>query len=90
MTQKLIRNSNLMASAIDDELVMMDIEQGNYFGLNAVGAYIWTLLETPQSRDDIMGQVKDNFEAPDVSTLEKDVLDFIQTMIDNKLVQFGG
>ena len=86
MTDKLIRNANLMASAIDDEVVMMDMEQGQYFGLNAVGAHIWALLETPYSRDEIILNVKDNFEAPNTSALEKDVLDFIQTMIDNKLI----
>ena len=86
MTDKLIRNSNLMASAIDDELVMMDMEKGNYFGLNAVGAHIWALLETPHSRGDIVSSVKNDFDAPDLSALEKDVLEFIQTMIDNKLI----
>lgn len=86
MTDKLIRNSNLMASAIDDELVMMDMEQGNYFGLNAVGAHIWAVLETPQSREDIVSSVKNDFDAPDQSALEKEVLEFIQTMIDNKLI----
>lgn len=87
MTTKLIRSSKLIASAIDDELVMMDMDQGNYFSLNAVGAHIWTLLETPHSLKEVLSSVIESFEAPEQGGLEKDVSNFLQIMIKNELIQ---
>lgn len=33
----------------DGELVVLSLEDGMYYGLNAVGARVWTLLEQPRT-----------------------------------------
>lgn len=40
-------NEKLLASDLGDEIVMMNIENGDYIGLNSVGNTIWKLLEKP-------------------------------------------
>lgn len=87
MASKYIRNTSLIASKIDDELVMMDTDQGNYFGLNPVGAHIWNLLETAHSEADILASVQAAFAAPEASILQKDVSSFIELMTQNGLVK---
>ena len=42
-----IRNTEIFASKIDDEVVMMDDASGLYFALNPVAGKIWSLLEVP-------------------------------------------
>jgi len=43
-----VRNDNkFMISPIGDEIVMMSMENGNYIGINSVGASIWEKLEQP-------------------------------------------
>jgi hypothetical protein len=41
------RDPEIVHSAIDGEVVMMSMDQGEYFGLNEVGSRIWSLLERP-------------------------------------------
>ena len=40
------RNPEIIHRPIENELVMMSIEQGMYFGLDKTGTQIWELLET--------------------------------------------
>jgi hypothetical protein len=50
---KYIRNSSTISGRLDDEMVMMDIEQGKYFALNPVATRIWELLESPLTIDEL-------------------------------------
>ncbi|MQP65969.1 PqqD family peptide modification chaperone [Niveispirillum sp. SYP-B3756] len=45
------RADGLLTASIDEELLMMSVEQGRYFNLNAVGSRIWELLAEPMSVD---------------------------------------
>ena len=40
---------------------MMDLESGAYYGLNEVGARIWSLIETPTSVADICRTLRAEF-----------------------------
>ena len=42
-----IINSDIISGQIDDEIVMVDIDKGSYFSLNAVATRIWELLTEP-------------------------------------------
>ncbi len=46
-TIPITRNPNQVAAEIDGDLVMMNIEQGEYYGITGVGSRIWELLATP-------------------------------------------
>lgn len=37
---------NIMESAVGDELVLLDLDKGVYFGLDAIGAVIWSLAKS--------------------------------------------
>jgi hypothetical protein len=50
---KISRAGNCSAMMVDDELVMMSIELGQYFALNQAGARVWELLETPRTLADL-------------------------------------
>lgn len=40
-------DENLMSNELDEELVIMDIENGNYIGINRTGYFIWKALDKP-------------------------------------------
>lgn len=42
-------NNNFLTSAIGNEIVVMNMANGNFVGLNTVAADIWTILEHPVS-----------------------------------------
>ncbi|MBO0718288.1 MAG: PqqD family protein [Rhizobiales bacterium] len=56
------RQSDWLTAKVGDELVMMNVEQGNYVGLSEVGARIWELLETPLEMTALCGKLREEFE----------------------------
>lgn len=65
------RADGLLAAAVSDELLMMSVELGRYFNLNAVGARIWELLETPRTVDGLVAALTAEYDvAPDTARQE--------------------
>jgi hypothetical protein len=51
VTSMITRKEEITASNMDGEIVMMNIETGNYYNLGKTGSVIWTLLENPITVD---------------------------------------
>ncbi len=79
------RNLEIITNEIDDELVMMSVEEGKYFGLNAIGASIWEQLEEPKTIESIVNILLDKFEV-NQEQCEKESLDFISEMIKKNVI----
>lgn len=79
------RSSDVMASPVDNELVMMDIERGMYYALNPVGSDIWERLTQPVRVADLCAQLQQEY-AVDRSTCEADVLAVLNDMAENGLL----
>ncbi len=59
---KYLRHSKTISGRLDEELVMMDIEQGKYFALNPVATRIWELLENPLTVEDLCTVLMDEYD----------------------------
>lgn len=79
------RSSDVMASQVDNELVMMDVERGMYYALNPVGADIWERLAEPQKVADLCAQLMQQYDV-DQATCEADVLAVLNDMAENGLL----
>ena len=82
-TTILARNPEIIANAIDDEIVMMSIEEGSYFGLNSIGSIIWTELEEAKSIETIISILLERFDVEE-KTCREETIAFIESMIKNK------
>lgn len=49
---------------LDDELVVLDLNQGEYYSLNPAGAQIWKALEAGQGLDWIRDEVVSRWPIP--------------------------
>jgi hypothetical protein len=58
----LTRSTDLVFSEVDDEVTMMHVETGRYYGLNRVGAAVWFLLEEPARFGTICDALVERFE----------------------------
>ena len=85
-----VRQSEEQVSAeVDGEVVMMSVEQGNYYGLDEVGSRIWELVETPSTVTEVCDALVAEFDV-DRATCEGDVIRFLQEMADQGLVAVDG
>jgi len=79
----LSRNSDIFYAAVDsDEAVMLNVAAGKYYGLNAVAARIWELLEHPMTLAQLCAKICEEFEV-DSQTCEAAVLEFADEIIGN-------
>ncbi|OYY71820.1 PqqD family peptide modification chaperone [Sphingomonas sp. 28-63-12] len=73
------RQGDWVAARVGDEMVMMSVSNGQYLGLNMVGACIWDMLETPKSIDAIEAQLLTQFDVS-AETCRAEVAAFIEKL----------
>lgn len=79
------RSSKLLSTSFPGETVMMDMEQGKYFGLDLVGTEIWNRMESPIRIRELISQLMSIYQV-DESVISADVLEFVGVMVDKNLV----
>ncbi len=80
------RNANIIHAPVGtEEMVMLSVDAGRYYSLNAVGRRLWELLEEPRTRVELHAVICAEFEVDD-RTCEADIAKFVAEMIDNGLV----
>lgn len=83
--ETLQRSDELLTAAVNDELLMMSVDHGKYFNLNAVGTRIWELLETPTTLDGLVAALTAEYDVgPDIARQE--VERFINALRDRGLL----
>lgn len=83
------RNESLLSADLGDDVVMMDIDNGSYYGLEAVASRIWSLLETPCSARSICAQLVDEYEI-EAEQCEREVLTFLERLLSQRIVHVVG
>jgi hypothetical protein len=81
-----IQSKQVVQSKIDEEVVMMDIESGFYFGLNSVASVIWELLKDGKTVDELADYLITEYDVNREQCLEEtDIL--IKKMLDLKVIR---
>lgn len=86
MIKRFIQNKKIIQSKIGDEVVMMDIDSGFYFGMNGVGSVIWQHLSTPISLEELVSNLMEEFKV-DKQTCESDTMDFLNNLLEKKIIR---
>lgn len=82
----LVRDQYLAATDLDGQIVVLNVHTDTYVSLNAVASDIWTMLSEPRRVGDIFEFLLQRHDV-DGETLSRDVLPFLQTMIERRLVR---
>ncbi len=80
------RIDDVLDADMDNQTVMMDIEQGRYFGLNETGTRIWALLAEPMVIRDLCDQLMTQFDVPQ-EQCEREVLDYLGSLLARGLIR---
>jgi Coenzyme PQQ synthesis protein D (PqqD) len=71
-----------------DEAVVLDLNSGTYYGLDDLGARIWTLIEQPVSLATLREAIMSEYEV-DAETCERDLVAFLNKMQVAGLIDVG-
>lgn len=81
----MVRSSAALTATVNDEIVMLDPEQGAYFGLSRVASRIWELIAEPTSVEDICATLRTEYGVePD--TCHHDVTAFLDDLVRARLI----
>lgn len=65
-----------LANPVGDELVLLNLDTGDYLGFNRVAAVIWTMLEHPVKIADLEKQLRSRYDI-DSDTCRNETMDFL-------------
>lgn len=83
--QKLAISENAIASEINGEIVMLNIESESYYSLDAVGTKFWQLFTDSDNVEMIIQQLVKIY-AVDEAALRHDVVKFIEELVEEGLL----
>ena len=86
LNQKVSISEKVFAQEVDEEMVLLDMNSENYFGLDETASAIWQHLSETGSLQETYDALLQEYEI-EPAQLESDIDTFIQTLVDAGLVQ---
>jgi hypothetical protein len=83
---KYIQNKDIITAEIDEEIVMLDIEQGKYFALNPVAKTIWELLSEEKDTKQLVDELLVIYEV-DLETCLLDTAEHLTELVKLKIIK---
>jgi Coenzyme PQQ synthesis protein D (PqqD) len=75
-----------VSSDLGGEVAILDLKAGVYYGLDAVGARIWSLIEEPRTVKEIRDILLEEYDV-EPERCERDLLALLQRLADEGLVE---
>ena len=85
MTVKVAEGRQL-STTLAGEVVILDIERGVYYGLDTVGAEVWTRLQSPSTLGDLVDHVVNRYDV-DRSTADADIQSLLRELLALGLIE---
>ena len=80
-----VRRKDLIAQSLEGELVMLDMQSGNYFGLDPIASKIWDYLASPKDIKTLCQSLMQEYEVGE-DECQADVCSFISDLLDKGMV----
>jgi Coenzyme PQQ synthesis protein D (PqqD) len=84
----LSKRSDLSTQDLDEDIVMADIQAGQFYGLGDSAKRIWELLDEPKSPAEICTRLMEEYDV-EPAVCEQDVREFLGQLSGAGLIQFG-
>lgn len=82
---RISRSTSLLVAPVNDEMVMMDLDLGRYYGLDEIGADIWGRLEAPITFAALIDGLAGDYDA-ERAVIEDDARKLLSLMASHKVV----
>lgn len=81
-----VRSPDQVSGDLDGKVVLLSIENGEYYNMNEVGSRIWALLEKPMTASALIEALLAEFEV-ERATCEREALAFLAQLQKDKLLK---
>lgn len=80
------RDSEVIAAEADQDLIMVSIATGHYYGVSDVARQIWEAIEHPKKVSDLIDDLVTSYHV-DLPTCENQTLSFLEALREEGLLQ---
>ena len=80
-----VASNELVSADLDGEVVILGFNSGSYYGLDQVGAFVWSLLQGPRKVSDIRDAIFENYDV-ELDECERDLLALLVELADKQLI----
>ena len=80
------KTSKHLATSVDNEVVILGIESGNYFGLNKIASDIWQMLDRPVVVNELVSELESHYRAEE-NDIRGDVISFLNLLSTKGLIE---
>ena len=81
-----VARDDVVLSELPDGIALLDLCFGKYFGLNAVGAHVWKMVQTPNEIGVILASVCKKFDV-EADVCMRDVDALLTSLVSSRLVK---
>ena len=82
----IVASSQQVSCPLGDESAILNLKNSVYYGMNAVGARVWNLLQQPRSVSDLRDALLDEYEV-EKEPCERDLIELLQKMHGEGLIE---
>ena len=86
LNQQVTFAETVFAQEVDGEMVLLDMESENYFGLDEVGTAIWQAMQEKETLKEVLDTLLEQYEV-EAEMLENDLSDFVGKLVESGLVK---
>ena len=86
LSQKIVFSDTVFAQEVDGEMVLLDMNSENYFGLDEVGTAIWQAMQEKKRLKEVYDTMLEQY-AVEPEVLEKELLEFTQELSESGLLE---
>lgn len=85
-TTVVVASPHQVSSTVGTDAVILEVDQGAYYGLNEVGARVWELLKAPSTVGDIRETIASEYDVSPEQALS-DVLALLEELASHGLIE---
>ena len=86
LNKKVTFSDTVFAQEVDGEMVLLDMNSENYFGLDEVGTAIWQAMQEKETLQEVLDVLLEQYEV-ESDVLEKDLTDFVGKLKESGLIE---
>lgn len=81
-----VANKENLFTDLNGEAVILSLQNGKYYGVNTVGAFIWGIIQNPASFEEIQASAMREYDV-DEAICRQEIMTFLENMSKEGLVE---
>jgi len=82
----IVRTDDFISTEIDNEVVLMHVVNGRYYGLNEISGHIWAKLETATKISHLIETLQSEYKG-EPERIRADALRLLEKLVAKKLIK---